>query len=164
MNAESPWFGRRGLRRAGAAPPPLHWVIPAGVILCLLAPISLTDRTFASDWGNHYWLVHMQGLEISSLGAPSIYLQSTLGAFYPYYAFYGGTFYAVAGSLADVFDTEVAVLIATAGAIAANYLGWTWMAMQAGVRGWRIQLPGLIAATALLAVSNLYGRGGIPEL
>ncbi|HEU4707459.1 MAG TPA: hypothetical protein VFS64_09735 [Solirubrobacterales bacterium] len=141
-----------------------HWLIPAGATLCFLAPIPLTDRTFASDWGNHYWLIYVQGLDISSLGAPSIYLQSTLGAFYPYYAFYGGTFYAVTGFLADLFDTEVAVLLATAGAIAANYLGWTWMAKQAGVRSWRMQLPGLIAATAPLAVSNLYGRGGIPEL
>ncbi|HET7590879.1 MAG TPA: hypothetical protein VFK14_11945 [Solirubrobacterales bacterium] len=141
-----------------------HWLIPGGVIFCFLAPILFTDRTFASDWGNHYWLIHMQGLNIRSLGAPSIYLQSSLGAFYPYYAFYGGTFYALAGFLADVFDAEFAVLLVTAGAIAANYLGWTWMAMQAGVRGWRVQLPGLIAVTAPLAVSNVYGRGGIPEL
>lgn len=141
-----------------------HWLIPAGAILCLLAPILFTDRTFASDWGNHYWLIHSQGLNISSLGGPSIYLQSSLGAFYPYYAFYGGTFYAVTGFLADVFDTEFAVLLATAGGIAAAYLGWTWMAMQAGVRSWRIQLPGLVAVTAPLAVSNIYGRGGIPEL
>lgn len=141
-----------------------HWLIPAGVILGFLPPILFTDRTFASDWGNHYWLIHMQGLDIGSLGSPSIYLQSSLGAFYPYYAFYGGTFYAVTGVLADLFDTEFAVFLATAGAIGANYLGWTWMAMQAGVRGWRIQLPGLIAVTAPLAVSNIYGRGGIPEL
>jgi hypothetical protein len=146
-----------------------YWSIPALAILSLLAPILLTDRTFASDWGNHYWLIYMQGLNIEALGEPSIYLQSTyaqglLGAFYPYYAFYGGTFYAVAGLLADVFDTEVAVLLAYAGAIAANYLGWTWMARMAGVRGWRAQLPGLIAVTAPLAVTNLYGRGGIPEV
>ena len=37
------------------------------------------------------------------------------------------------------------------------------MARQAGVTGWRQQLPGLIAATAPIWVSNLYGRGGIPE-
>lgn len=141
-----------------------HWAIPAGVILCFLAPIVLTDRSFASDWGNHYWLIHVQGLNIHSLGGPGIYLQSSLGAFYPYYAFYGGTFYAVTGLFSDLFDTEFAVLLAYAGAIAATYLGWTWMACQAGVRGWRIQLPGLIATTAPLAVSNLYGRGGIPEL
>lgn len=141
-----------------------HLAIPAGAILCLLAPILLTDRTFATDWGNHFWLVYMQGLDIKALGEPSIYLQSTLGAFYPYYAFYGGTFYAVSGLVADVFDTEVAVLLSYAGATAANYLGWTWIARQAGVRGWRSQLPGLIAVTAPLAVSNLYGRGGIPEV
>jgi hypothetical protein len=141
-----------------------HWAIPAGVILCLLAPIPFTDRTFASDWGNHYWLIYMQGLDIKALGEPSIYLQSTLGAFYPYYAFYGGTFYAVTGLLTDVFDAEIAVILAYLGAMAASYLGWTWMARMAGVRGWRTQLPGLIAATAPLAVSNLYGRGGIPEL
>jgi hypothetical protein len=141
-----------------------HWAIPAGAILCLLVPILFTDRTFATDWANHYWLVYMQGLEIGSLHEPSLYLQSTLGAFYPYYAFYGGTFYAVSGLVAKLFDTELAVLLSYAGAIAANYLGWTWMARMAGVRSWRAQLPGLIAVTAPLAVSNLYGRGGIPEV
>lgn len=141
-----------------------HWAIPAGAILCLLAPILFTDRTFATDWGNHYWLIHMQELNIRALHEPSLYLQSTLGAFYPYYAFYGGTFYAVTGLVADVFSTDVAALCAYAGAIAASFLGWTWIARQAGVGGWRSQLPGLIAVTAPLAVSNLYGRGGIPEV
>jgi hypothetical protein len=141
-----------------------QWAIPAGAILCLLAPILSTERTFATDWGNHYWLIYAQGLDIRALHEPSIYLQSTLGAFYPYYAFYGGTFYAVAGLIADVFNTDFAVLFSYAGAIAAGYLGWTWLARQAGVSGWRSQLPGLIAVTAPLAASNLYGRGGIPEL
>jgi hypothetical protein len=141
-----------------------YWSIPAATILCLLAPILLTDRTFASDWGNHVWLIYMQGLDIKALHEPSIYLQSTLGAFYPYYAFYGGTFYVLSGLVADVFDTDVAMVVSYGGAIAANYLGWVWMARQAGVRGWRAQLPGLIAATAPFAVTNLYGRGGIPEV
>ncbi len=141
-----------------------HWAIPAGVILCLLLPIPFTDRTFASDWGNHYWLTYMQGLDIKALKEPSIYLQSTIGAFYPYYAFYGGTFYAVTGLLTDLFSAEIAMILAYLGAMAATYLGWTWMARMAGIRGWRMQLPGLIASTAPLAVSNLYGRGGIPEL
>jgi hypothetical protein len=141
-----------------------QWAIPAGAIFCLLAPILFTDRTFASDWGNHSWLVYMQGLNIGVFHEPSIYLQSTLGAFYPYYAFYGGTFYAVSGLIAKVFSTDFAVLVSYAGAIAASYLGWTWMARMAGVRGWRAQLPGLIAVTAPIFVSNLYGRGGIPEV
>lgn len=137
-----------------------QWSIPAVAILCLLAPLPLTDRTFASDWGNHYWLIYAQGFDIKALHEPSIYLQSALGAFYPYYAFYGGTFYAVTGFVADVFGTEVAVLLAYAGAISANYLGWTWMARQAGVRGWRSQIPGLIAVTAPLPSSSatVWGR------
>lgn len=141
-----------------------HWSIPAVAILCLLAPILFTDRTFASDWGNHYWLIYMQGLNIKALNEPSIYLQSTLGAFYPYYAFYGGTFYALTGFVSAAVSTELSILLAYAGALAANYLGWTWIARQAGVCGWRSQLPGLIAVTAPLAVTNLYGRGGIPEV
>jgi hypothetical protein len=141
-----------------------HWAIPAATVLCLLAPLPLTDRTFAIDWGNHYWLIYMQGIEFGALHEPSIYLQSALGAFYPYYAFYGGTFYAVSGFLAKVFDTEIAVLLSYGAACTAAYLGWTWMAKLAGVRGWRAQLPGLIALTAPFAVSNLYGRGGIPEV
>jgi hypothetical protein len=142
----------------------LQWAMPVGAILCLLAPILSTDGTFAIDWGNHYWLIYVQSAEIGSLHEPSIYLQTSLGAFYPYYAFYGGTFYAVSGYLAQVFSADVAVLVSYAGAIAANYLGWTWIARMAGVRGWRSQLPGLVAVTAPLAVSNLYGRGGIPEV
>jgi hypothetical protein len=141
-----------------------HWAIPPATILLLLAPLLATDRTFAIDWGNHYWLIYMQGVELGQLHQPSIYLQSSLGAFYPYYAFYGGTFYAVSGFFSKLFDTDVAVILAYAGASAAAYLGWTWMAKMAGVRGWRTQLPGLIALTMPFAVSNLYGRGGIPEV
>lgn len=141
-----------------------HWSIPAVAVLCLLAPILFTDRTFASDWGNHYWLIYMQGLNIKALNEPSLYLQSTLGSFYPYYAFYGGTFYALTGFVSAAVSTELAALLSYAGALAANYLGWTWLARQAGVRGWRSQLPGLIAVTAPMAVTNLYGRGGIPEV
>lgn len=155
---------RRAREKLSSSRTPWDWSIPAVAILCLLWPILFTDRTFASDWGNHYWLIHMQGLAIEALNEPSIFLQSTLGAFYPYYAFYGGTFYTLTGLVSAAVGTEFAVLLAYAGAIAASYLGWTWIARQAGVRGWRSQLPGLIAVTAPLAVTNLYGRGGIPEV
>ncbi|HEV2858549.1 MAG TPA: hypothetical protein VGW80_09130 [Solirubrobacterales bacterium] len=141
-----------------------YWTIPAVVILCLLAPVLLSDRTFSTDWGNHYWLIYMQGLDISHLHEPSYYLQSTLGAFYPYYAFYGGTFYVVAGTISSAISPDVAAAAVYLGALAASYLGWTWLAKQAGVRGWRAQLPGAIAVTAPFAVTNLYGRGGIPEV
>jgi hypothetical protein len=140
-----------------------HWLIPAVVIGVLAAPL-LSDLTFASDWGNHLWLVHAQGTNISQLGLPSYYLQSDLGAFYPYYAFYGGTLYAVLGYGAWLHSANAAVVVALLGALTASYLAWTWIAVQAGIRGWLVQIPGALAVTAPYAVSNNFGRGGIPEV
>jgi hypothetical protein len=140
-----------------------HWAIPAVVLVVLVAAPLLSDRTFASDWGNHLWLIHAQGQNISSLGLPSYYLQSDLGAFYPYYAFYGGTLYAVLGYGAWLIGANAATVIGVFLALTASYLAWTWLAVQAGIRGWLIQLPGLLAVTAPYAISNNFGRGGIPE-
>jgi hypothetical protein len=141
-----------------------HWGIPAVGVLCLLAPLILTDRSFSNDWSNHYWLIWTQGLNIANLGEPSLYLQSNLGVFYPYYAFYGGSFYAAAGFLSELIDPKVAVIGVYLFALSSAYLGWTWLARLAGVRGWRAQLPGMLAITAPIAVTNLYGRGDIPEV
>lgn len=140
-----------------------HWLIAAGVLAALLAPL-VGDRTFASDWGNHLWLIHAQGVAIEKLGLPSYYLQSSLGAFYPYFAFYGGTMYAVLGAISALTSAEAAVVLAFIASLAAAYLGWTWIAFQAGLRGWAMQLPGCLAVTAPYAVTNLYGRGDIPEM
>lgn len=139
-----------------------HWAIPAVVLAVLGSPL-LSDRTFASDWGNHLWLIHAQGANISALGLPSYYLQSDLGAFYPYYAFYGGTLYAVLGYGAWLIGANAATVIGIFLALCASYLAWTWLAVQAGIRGWLIQIPGLLAVTAPYAISNNFGRGGIPE-
>ena len=133
------------------------------MIFALLTPILFTDRTFSTDWGNHFWLIWMQGRNITDLGEPSYFLQSSLGAFYPYYAFYGGSTYAALGVFSSLLSPEAAVVVGYAGALAAAYLGWTWIAVQLGIRGWQSQLPGCIAITAPLAVTNLYGRGDIPE-
>lgn len=140
-----------------------HWLIPGVVLTALLAPLA-SDRTFASDWGNHLWLIHVQGAALGELGLPSYYLQSSFGAFYPYYAFYGGTMYALLGLISELSSAELAVILAFAASLAAAYLGWTWLAFQAGLRGWAMQLPGCIAVTAPYAVTNLYGRGDIPEM
>lgn len=142
----------------------VQWLIPFGVIFGLLIPLLFTDRTFSTDWGNHLWLIWAQGFNLRDLGEPSYFLQSSIGVFYPYYAFYGGTFYAVSGLVAWLLGAEVAAVAVYAGALAATYLGWTWIARQLGIAGWQSQLPGCIAVTAPLAVTNLYGRGDIPEV
>ncbi len=141
-----------------------HWLIPAVVIGGLMWPLLFGDHSFSSDWGNHLWIVWEQGLNIKHLGLPSYYLQSNLGAFYPYFAFYGGTLYAVLGYVSSLTSPETAVALVFLAALASAYLSWTWIASMAGVRGWLIQIPGAIAVTAPYAVANLYGRGDIPEM
>ncbi|HEX5761502.1 MAG TPA: hypothetical protein VFY04_00070 [Solirubrobacterales bacterium] len=141
-----------------------HWLLPAAVIFALLAPTLFSDRTFSTDWGNHMWLLWVQGLNLRDLGEPSYFLQSSLGVLYPLYAFYGGTMYAALGAVSWATSPVAAVAVAYGAALAAAYLGWTWIARLAGVEGWRAQLPGCIAVTAPLAVTNLYGRGDIPEV
>ena len=71
------------------------WGIPLIALAALLGPLVLTSSTFGQDWPNHLWLVWQQSRNITALGHPSYFLQSHLGAFYPFYAFYGGTLYAV---------------------------------------------------------------------
>jgi len=141
-----------------------HWLLPAGVILGLLWPLLFTDRTFSTDWGNHLWVIWAQGLNVRDLGEPSYFLQSSFGLFYPNFAFYGGSMYAVVGTVSWLTSPVAAATLGYAAALAASYLGWTWLARQAGVEGWRAQLPGAIAVTAPIAVTNLYGRGDIPEV
>jgi hypothetical protein len=141
-----------------------HWLLPAGVVLGLLWPLLFSGRTFSTDWGNHLWVIWAQGLNVRDLGEPSYFLQSSFGLFYPDFAFYGGTMYAVLGTVSWLTSPVAAATLGYAAALAASYLGWTWIARQAGVEGWRAQLPGAIAVTAPLAVTNLYGRGDIPEV
>jgi hypothetical protein len=149
----------RHARRLGA----LHWLAPVAVVAIVLAPMALSDRTFATDWSNHLWLIASQSETISELGRPSIYLHSSLGALYPFYAFYGGTLYAFLGSVALVLGPEGGIVFGYAVACVAHYLGWTWLAHQAGARGWAAQLPGALSLTSAYSISVAYGRGGLAE-
>jgi hypothetical protein len=140
------------------------WLIPAAVCLVLIAPMAFTDRTFAPDWTDHVWLVWQQKLNLLDLGAPSYFLQTTsLGAYYPFYAFYGGTLYVIGGLLAMLTGSVASVVLLYFAAFAIAYIGWTWLSMQAGLRGWVAYLPGAIAVTCPYAVTVAYGRGDLAE-
>jgi hypothetical protein len=140
------------------------WLIPAGVCALLIIPMAFTERTFAPDWTNDVWLVWKQGQSLADLGHPSYYLNaSLLGAFYPIYAFYGGTLWAVSGLLDVLVGPFKATFALYLFAFAAAYAGWTWLAMQAGLRGWVAFLPGCIAVTSPYVVTLAYGRGDLGE-
>jgi len=142
------------------------WAIPLAALAILLGPLVLTSSTFGQDWPNHLWLVWQQGRNITALGHPSYFLQSHLGAFYPFYAFYGGTLYSVVGTASAVIGEHplVAYIGSFALAFTAAYAGCTWLSLQAGLRGWQAQIPGLIYVGSAYYLTSAYGRGDWPEL
>ncbi len=142
----------------------LVWSIPVLVVGILALPL-FTDRTFGNDWPAHLWLVWQQSQAIAQLGRPSYFLQSASGVYEPFFAFYGGTFYAFTGGISALLGDHpiVAYAAVTIGGFAGAYGGWTWLARQLGVQGWLAQMPGLIYVTAPYIITNPFGRGDIPE-
>jgi hypothetical protein len=142
------------------------WAIPVVALAVLLGPLVLTSSTFGQDWPNHLWLMWQQSRNITALGHPSYFLQSHLGAFYPLYAFYGGTLYALVGTVSALIGERplVAYIASYAVAFTAAYAGCTWLSLQAGLRGWQAQIPGLIYVGSAYYLTSAYGRGDWPEL
>jgi hypothetical protein len=142
----------------------LHWLIPVGVCALLIAPMAFRESTIGGEWSNHVWLVWVQARDIQDFGLPSYFAHTTShGAFYPFFAFYGGTLYVVGGLLGLVAGAVNSVVLLYLAAFATAYAGWTWLAMQAGLRGWIAQLPGCIALTSAYAITVAYGRGDFAE-
>jgi hypothetical protein len=112
------------------------------------------------------WLTWMQAREISETGQPSLFLNAEpLGAFYPNFAFYGGTLYALGGYFMVITGSTVAVFVGMlVGAFAMAYGGTLWLARQAGIAALLAHLPATIVITGAYYLSLAYGRGSWPEL
>jgi uncharacterized membrane protein len=139
--------------------------IPVVAIAALLAPMVLTDSTFGIDWSGHLWLVSMQQRNIEALGHPSFFVQSALGSFYAWFAFYGGTLYSLAGGLAALVGGHTtAAYVAFFGlAFTMSYGGCWWLSRQCGIRGWQVHLVPLLAVTSAYLLTDAYARGAWPE-
>jgi hypothetical protein len=142
------------------------WAIPAAALAVLLGPLVLTSSTFGQDWPNHLWLVWQQSRNVAALGHPSYFLQSHIGAFYPFFAFYGGTLYSVVGTASAVIGGHplAAYIASFALAFAAAWAGCTWLSVQVGLGGWQAQVPGLLYVGSAYYLTSAYGRGDWPEL
>lgn len=158
--------GSRSLSRRISAPRVLDLLIPLLVVLMLMAPALFTSSGFVDDWVNHLWLTWLQSREISATGHPSLFLNAEpLGVFYPNFAFYGGTLYAIGGYLMVITGAPVAVFVAMIVlSLAVCYGGTFWIARQAGIRGLAAHLPATIVVTGAYYLSLAYGRGSWPEL
>jgi hypothetical protein len=134
-------------------------------VLLIASPLLLTRDGFAPDFTNDIWLSNYQHHMIAGHLYPTLFLQTEQGIFYPLFAFYGGTLFALTGALGVVFggSTVVAFEVITLAAIAASYGGLLWLARQLGVRGAMAHAPAIVFVTSAYYVTDLYGRGAWPE-
>jgi hypothetical protein len=156
----------RSLARVSSAVPVrlLCWVAPFAVTLLWL-PLAVTDVGYYSDWANHLYYTARQAQALRELHRPSYFLHTSLsGPFYPYFAFYGGSLYALAGGLSLLLGSARAGYVAVFGAsFACAYLGIRWLGELAGLRGVACQLPALCFVSSAYYLTNAYGRGSWAE-
>lgn len=141
--------------------------LAAGALLIagLSWPMLFTNAQFVSDWPHHLWLMWKQSLAIREGHAPSFFLNYGHGVFYPEFAFYGGTLYAVLGTLSLALGDapiETYVLSYLLG-FAASYGGWYWLARAAGLGRWWAQVPGALFVTSAYYLTLIYARGDQAE-
>lgn len=142
-------------------------IAAVGLVIGLLAwPMLFTSSSLGGDWGLHLWYVWQQGLSIEANHRPSLFLDLDRAAFYPLFAFYGGTLYVLAGTLSALLGgaTIAAYVLSYLLAFATAYGGWYWLGRMAGLGRWAAQVPGLVFITSGYYLTDIYSRGDWPEL
>jgi hypothetical protein len=142
------------------------WLVPAGAIALVMAPMVLTRDGFGPDWTNHLWLVWEQQQAIAAMHRPSLFLSADpLGVLYPHFGYYGATAYGATAALAWLLGgkTVVAYCVSWLAGFAMAAAGWAWLSAQLGLRGVARHVPGLIWVTAAYTLTNAYARGAWGE-
>jgi hypothetical protein len=155
----------RGARAGLSGPALVDVAIATLAVLLIASPVLFTSDGFGPDFTNAIWLVGYQQHVIAAHLHPTLFLQSQQGVFYPLFAFYGGTLFALTGALAALLggSTILAFEVVTVAAIAAAYGGLFWLARQLGVKGLLAHAPAIVFVTSAIYVTNLYGRGAWTE-
>jgi hypothetical protein len=128
-------------------------------------PLLFSNATFNKDWLNHLWYMWHESVAIREQHVPSLFLDYSRGIFYPVYAFYGGTLYALVGTLSLALgDAPLQTYILTyLIGFGCAYGGWYWTARIFGVRGWRAHIPGIVFVTSASYLTTVYVLGDWPE-
>jgi hypothetical protein len=134
------------------------------VIAAASWPLVFSNATFNPDWLNHLWYMWHQSVAIREHGTPGLYLNYSGGVLYPLYAFYGGTLYALVGTLSLILgDAPLQTYVFTyLLGFAAAYGGWYWIARTFGVRGWQAHIPGVVFVTSAYYLTMIYALGDWP--
>jgi hypothetical protein len=170
MHARSSAQVESGLRRqARLRSPAARFATGAGGALLLIAavswPLPFSNATFSNDWLNHLWYMWHQSVTIRHDHAPSLFVNYAGGIFYPLYAFYGGTLYALAGILSLALGNAplAAYILTYLLGFAAAYGGWYWLSRSFGVKGWPAHIPGILFITSAYYLTMIYALGDWPE-
>ncbi len=141
----------------------------AGVGVLLLGvltwPLLFTYSGFFSDWEHQLWLLWHQGRSIHAGHFPSLFVNSAYSVFYPNYAFYGGTLFAVTGTVSALLGQAPlqTYILAYVLDFAAAFGGWYWLSRMAGVNRWLALVPGLVFTTSAYYLLIVYVQGDWPE-
>ena len=137
-------------------------VVGAPVVVFVAASIFAAPGPFYFvDAVNHYYLVqryHGGGPLHYTLDSP------VTGSFYPNYAMYGGSLYAITALLGTLFGSDwFAYGLTYLVAFALAFGGLVWLARTTGLPTYMAIVVGAVYVTSSYYLSNPYGRGAWPE-
>lgn len=153
--------------RTGARSFVVDALLTLAAVLLVSGPLLFTKSGFERDFTNSLWMAWVAGKMLVEVGHPSLFINTTsLGVFYPLFAFYGGPLYALTGGVMELFggDAELAFVGITMLGITGAYGGTLWLGRQLGLRDLSAHAAALTVITSAYLITNLYGRGAWVEL
>jgi hypothetical protein len=143
-----------------------HLALPLAVLLIVGHTLLTESDQMSGDFRTNLLYIGEQAHSLRQDHAPTLFLTSstTAAAFYPIFAFYGGTFFTFTGLIALLVGSVLtAAVIVSMAALAAAYGGWYWLARLAGLRRWPAHAPAIVFVTAPVVLTNIYVRHDVPE-
>jgi hypothetical protein len=135
-----------------------------GLLVILIRPLFTELYSLKGDFPTDTWFIMHQADSLRQGVFPSHFLHSLGGVFYPVFAFYGGTLFALAGAgslvIGSASTTQAVVYVL---ALAAAYGGWVWLARLAGLRSWQVHAPAIVYVTAPYVITNAVVRQDLTE-
>jgi hypothetical protein len=164
MSSSSPHLLGTAARRPAARSLAIAGLIVLVSVL-LVWPMLFTTSGFGGDWEHHLWYVWHQSLAIRADGLPSMFLNTRSSVLYPQYTFYGGTIYALAGTLALILGNSAlsAYIVSYILGFMAAYGGWYWIGRILGLSRLLAQIPALAFVTSACYLTVVYASGDWPE-
>jgi hypothetical protein len=135
------------------------------LLVALLTRPAISEPWRPQDWYEHLWYVLHQEGSLRANGFPSLFVYNDAAVFNPHYAFYGGTLYALTGTLALVLGSaKAAFAVLWVSAFLGACGGWFWLSRSAGVGPWLAHVPGVLFVTSPYYLNMVYGTGAWAEL